>query len=181
MKRRGAVLLAIVLLISLMGAQYLFTVEVKVMPKFIPAGGDIIVSTEIKSLGISSDRVDIKVSYEIVSRDGELINKSERIIDIQSSTMAIQTSLSISEIFTLSEDIKPGNYKMVVSVDYEGRETSGSDSFHVTKNTILNKLNKLINNNQVILVILALLILIASIWRIIQFRHRYHKKNKARR
>lgn len=180
MKRGVAVLFFVLVLTSLVGAQYLFSVEVKVIPKFIFAGENIIVNTEIKNLGISSDRVDIKVSYEIVSEDGELINKSERIIDIKSSTMAIQTSLSISEIFTLSEDIKPGNYKLVVKVDYQGKETSGSDSFHVTKNTLLEKLNKFVNNNHIILVIIALLILAISIYRLIQYYHRYHKKSKSK-
>lgn len=178
MKRGCAILLFILLLISLASAQYLFSLNVKVTPKVISLGEDIIVNTNIKSLGISSDRIDILVSYEIVSEGGELINKSERMIDIRSSTIAIQTSLSTSEIFKLPEDIKPGNNKIIAKVNYQGVETSASDSFYITKNTFLDKLNKLVNNNQIILVIIALIILIISIWRIIHHYRTHYKKSK---
>jgi len=66
--KRGVILLFILLLISLASAQYIFSVDVEVMPKFISAGDNIIVNTNIKSIGISSDRVDIKISYEIIIR-----------------------------------------------------------------------------------------------------------------
>ena len=168
------------MLISLVSAQYLFSLDVRVTPKFISSGEDIIVSTNIKSFGISSDRVDILVSYEIISEDGELINKSKRMIDIRSSTMAIQTSLSTSEIFKLQEDIKPGNYKIIVKVNYQGEETSASDSFYVAKDTFLAKLNKLVNNNQIILVIIALLILVISIWRVIHHYCTHYKKPQSK-
>lgn len=175
--KRGIILLSTILLIGLVSAQYLFSLDVDVKPKVISLGEDIIVNTNIKSLGISSDRVDILVSYEIIGEDGELINKSERMIDIRSSTIAIQTSLSTSEIFKLPEDIKPGNHKIIVKVNYQGEETSASDSFRVTENTFFDKLNKLVNNNQIILVIIALLILIISIWRIIHHYHTHYKKS----
>ena len=170
-----AVLLSVLLLVSLVSAQYLFGVDVKVTPKFVSSGENIIVNTNIKSLGISSGRVDVLVSYEIINQNGELINKSERMIDIRSSTMAIQTSLATAEVFRLSEDIKPGDYNLIVKVDYQGEETSASDSFHVAKDTFLSKLNKLVNNNQIILVIIALMILIISVWRIIH-HYRSHRK-----
>ncbi|AJF63118.1 MAG: hypothetical protein QT11_C0001G0994 [archaeon GW2011_AR20] len=173
--KRGVILLFILLLISLASAQYIFSVDVEVMPKFISAGDNIIVNTNIKSIGISSDRVDIKISYEIVGENDELINKSDRIIDIKSSTKAIQTSLSVSEVFKLSENLKSGNYKVIAKVDYRGNKTSNSDSFFVTKNTFLVKLNKLVNDNPIIFIILLLIIIVISIWRIIHHYHLNHK------
>src|SRR3989344_3202796 len=151
--KRGVILLFILLLISLASAQYIFSVDVEVMPKFISAGDNIIVNTNIKSIGISSDRVDIKIS----------------------STKAIQTSLSVSEVFKLSENLKSGNYKVIAKVDYRGNKTSNSDSFFVTKNTFLVKLNKLVNDNPIIFIILLLIIIVISIWRIIHHYHLNHK------
>lgn len=98
-------------------------------------------------------------------------------IDIRSSTMAIQTSLSTAEVFKLSEDIKPGDYNLVAKVNYQGEETSASDSFHVTSDTLLAKLNKLVNNNQIILVIIVSVILIISIWRMIHHYRTHYKKS----
>ena len=98
-------------------------------------------------------------------------------VDIRSSTMAIQTSLRTSEIFKLAEDMKPGNYKIIVKVDYQGDEASASDSFYVAKDTFLAKLNKLVNNNQIILVIIALLILVISVWRVIHHYRTHYKKS----
>ena len=183
--KKGAVLFAallgILFLINLASAQYIFVQEVKVTPKFVFAGENIIVSTNIKNLGISSDRVDIKVSYEIISENGELINKSERIIDMRSSTMAIQTSLSISEVFMLPENMEFGNYNMLVRVDYNGKITSASDSFQITKNGFLVKLDNIIGNNQIILITIAFLILAISIWRTIHhYLVHHHKSGKKR-
>lgn len=176
MKRGGAILLFVLLLISFVSAQYIFAQEVKVTPKVLFAGENIIVSTNIKSLGTSSDRVDIKVSYEIVSDNGKLVNKSERTINMISSTMAIQTSLGISEVFMLPENMEPGNYNILVKVDYEGDVTSASDSFQITKNSFIVKLDRLVSNNQIILITIALLILGISIWRIIHHYLVHHKK-----
>ena len=174
----GVVLLLFLLSISLVSAQYLFGVDVKVTPKIVSTGENVIISTNIKSLGISSDRVDIKVSYKIINENGKLINKSDRTIDISSSTVAIQTSLGTSEIFKIPNDMKSGDYKIVVSVNYQGDEASGSDSFYIAKNTLLDNLNKLVSNNAIILVIIALMILIISIWRI---AHHYLTRNKKSR
>ena len=167
--KKEVILLFILLLISLVNAQPIFNVDVKVTPKIIFTGENIIVNTNIKSLGISSDRVDIKISYEIVS-------ENDRIIDIKSSTVAIRTSLSISEVFKLSENIKSGNYKVIAKVDYQGNKTSASDSFFVTKNTFLVKLNKLVNNNPIIFIIILIIILIILIWRGIHHYHTHHKR-----
>ena len=175
-----AVLLAILLLASFAGAQYIFAQEVEVMPKFVFAGEDITVTTNIKSLGVSSDRVDIKISYEIVSESGKLVNKTDKIIDIKSSTMAIETSLSISEVFGLAENMEPGEYSILVKVDYEGEITSVSDSFQITKNGLLVKVNRLVGGNQIILIIIALMILAISIWRIIHHYIVHHKFAKKR-
>ncbi len=180
--KRGVILLAVLFLIpfliNLVSAQYIFAQEVKVTPKVLFAGESIIVSTNIKSLGISTDRVDIEVSYEIVSDNGELINKSDRIINIMSSTMAIQTSLSISEVFKMPEDMEPGNYNMIVKVDYQGDITSASDSFQITKNSFMVKVDRLVSNNQIVLITIALLILAISIWRIIHHYLVHHKKSR---
>jgi hypothetical protein len=183
MKRSGVllvvllpVLLSVLLLISFVSAQYIFAQNVKVTPKFLFAGENIIVSTDIKNLGVGSNKVDIKVSYEIVSENGELVNKSERIINIMSSTMAIQTSLSISEVFKMPEDMKPGDYNIIVKVNYEGDITSASDSFQITKNDFMVRLDRLVSDNQIILITIALMILFISIWRIIHHYLAHHHK-----
>ena len=168
--KRGVIPLFILILVSLVSAQYIFHVDVKVMPKTISAGESLIVNTNIRSLGLNSnDRIDIKLSYEILDENG-------KIIDMRSSTVALQTSLSISEVFNLPNNIKSGNYNVIVKVDYQGYNESASDSFYVRENTFLGKLNELMNNNPIIFIIIFFVIFIILMWWIIHHHHTHHNK-----
>ncbi|MEK6841012.1 MAG: hypothetical protein AABX45_00255 [Nanoarchaeota archaeon] len=164
------VILLFILLISLVSAQYIFHVDVEVIPKTISPGENVIVNTNIKSLGLSSnEKIDVKISYEIQDENGKMI-------DMESSTVALQTSLSVSEVFKLSDDIKSGKYNVIVKVDYQGYKTSALDSFYVTKNTFLDRLNILISENPIIYIILFLLIIIILIWWAIHHHYAHHKR-----
>lgn len=166
--KRGIILLFLLLLINLVSAQYIFNVNAEVIPKTVSAGENFIVNTNIKSLGLdSNERIDVKISYEIQDENG-------KIIEISSSTNALQTSLSISEVFTLPSDIKPGKYNVIVKVDYQGYNTSASDSFYVKTSGIWGGAIGLLNENPIIFTIIFFLIFIIFIWWIIHHYYIHH-------
>lgn len=167
--KKEVILLFILLLISLVNAQYIFHVDVEVTPKIISAGENIIVNANIKSLGLSSDRIDVKISYGIQDENG-------KIIEISSSTNALQTSLSISEVFKLSDNIKSGKYNVIVKVDYQGYNSSASDSFYVKKRGIWRGAIGLLNENPIIPIIIFFLIFIIFVWWMIHHHYTHHKK-----
>lgn len=163
------ILLFTLLLLSLANAQYIFNVDVNIIPKTISAGENIIVNTNIKNLGLISDRINVKLSYEIQDENGKLI-------DGRSSTLTLQTSLSISEVFTLSKNIKSGKYDVIVKADYQGYKASDSDSFYVRENTFLVKLNRVLDYTPIIFIIIFFVIVIILIRWIIHHYYTRHRR-----
>ena len=171
MKKR-VILLFILILINLVNAQYIFDLDVEVIPKTLiapPYQNTIIVNSNIINLGINSDeRIDITLSYEIKDKDN-------KIIDLRSSTVALQTSLSVSEVFNLPSNLKPGKYHVNVEVDYKDYNTLTSKEFYIEEKTFIGKINYLIDRNPVIFVVMFLILVLLFIWWIIHHYHLHHE------
>ena len=134
--KRGAILIFILLLVTLVHAEYIFNLEVEVikLTKTVYSGENIIVNTNVKSLGLGSkELIDVVLSYEITDEYNNIIMQRK-------STLALQTSFSQSEVFILPNNIKPGYYRVIAKVDYKGYNASDSDSFYVGRKSLLGKL-----------------------------------------
>ena len=95
---------------------------------------------------------------------------------MRSSTVALQTSLSISEVFNLPSNLKPGKYNVNVKVDYKDYNILTSEEFYVEEKTFIGKLNYLINRNPVVFIVMFFILIILFIWWIIHHYHLHHKK-----
>lgn len=164
------ILLFVLILINSVNAQYIFSLDVEVTPDILIAPHVLIVNTNIRSLGINSDeRIDILLSYEIKDEDNN-------IIDSRSSTLALQTSLSQSEIFNLPSNLKSGKYYVKVKVNYQGYKAFKTEEFYIEEKSFIGKINYLIDKNPVIFIVMFLVLILLFIWWMIHHIHLHHEE-----
>ena len=131
-------------------------------------GQDVIVSANVKSLGIAQNRIDIKLNYEIIDQNGNII--AER-----GSTLVLHTSLKTTEIFTLPENIKSGKYNLIVKAEDDKYSSSSSESFYV-ESKFLTELSDFIDKNTVLFEILLFLIISVFIIILLWIMHKLYGK-----
>ncbi|AJF63142.1 MAG: hypothetical protein QT11_C0001G1018 [archaeon GW2011_AR20] len=112
--------------VAFVDAQYMFDVDSEIInnEKVFYPGEEIIVSTDIKSLGTIKDIINVKLNYTIVDENNNLITGNE-------STIALHTSLKTTEYLRLPDNIESGTYQVRVKVSYQGYTTSASNTFYV--------------------------------------------------
>ena len=172
MKKSIIALLFLFLLINLAAAEYIFSVDVEIPTdkREILANEDLIVNTVIRSLGLDGEeRIDAKLTYTIVDENNNILDKRE-------STIALQTSLSVTEIFRMPSNIKPGNYRAVVKVSYQDYSASGSDSFYIIKTGLLGRLENFIDKDPGIFVTILFVMALIIVILFIEILH--HKKDR---
>ncbi|MEK6907383.1 MAG: hypothetical protein AABW45_02550 [Nanoarchaeota archaeon] len=139
-------------------AQYILSLDAEVTEpdKTFYPGQEVMVSTDVRSLGETRDRVDIKLNYKIIDYDNNLITQRE-------STFAVHTSLKTTETFKLPEDLKPGKYNVIVKVSYGNYDSSASDLFYI-ESKFLGKSKEFIKENPFIFTygVLILIIIVAA-------------------
>lgn len=158
------------ILLNLVNAQYILSLDTKVTEpdKTFYSGQEVMVSTDVRSLGEIRDRIDIKLNYEIIDYNNNLIMQRE-------STLAVHTSLKTTEIFKLPEDIKPGKYNVMVKVSYGNYDSSASDLFYV-ESKFLGKSKEFIKENPFILTYGGLILIIAVVAVLYYLIHRRNDK-----
>lgn len=141
-------------LLNLVNAQYILSLDTEVTEpdKTFYPGQEVIVSTNVMSLGEIRDRIDIKLNYKIIDYNNNLIMQRE-------STFAVHTSLKTTEVFKLPEDLKPGKYGVIVKISYDNYDSSASDLFYI-ESKFLGKSREFIKENPFIFTYGGLILII---------------------
>ena len=118
----------------------IFDVDTEILDetKTVYPGNSVIVNANVRSLGLGSrELIDINLIFKVLDQNNRVILKQE-------STVALQTSLSISEIIYIPNDMKPGMYYVYVEANYKGYRGYSSEAFYVKRKSIFN-IGKLFN------------------------------------
>ncbi len=152
--------------VTFVDAQYIFDINFEIMndEKIFYPGQEIIVSMDIKSLGMIRDIIDIKLDYTIVDENNNLITESE-------STIALHTSLKTTEYFRLPDNLESGTYHVRAKVSYQGYTTNASDTFYVKSKFFIN-LEKILNKYPLVFTVGLSLFFIIIIFLIFSLMHR---------
>ena len=168
--KRTIVFLFVLIFVNSANAQYIFNVDVEIVnpEKVFYPGKNLIVNADIKSLGITQDRIDVKLDYKILDYNGNIITERE-------STVAIHTSLKTTEIFSLPKNIKEGTYAVIVRVEDGDYSSSGSQSFYV-ESRFLAKLSVFVSENPVLFGIILFLSILSFILMLLWVMHTTYRK-----
>ncbi|MBR9706427.1 hypothetical protein GOV14_05305 [Candidatus Pacearchaeota archaeon] len=109
-------------------SQEAFNLEVDLPKQYqkVPAGEDIWFTTKVLNLA-NKKRIDVTLKYEIY-------NSTNNVVISKTETVAIETQASFVGKLRISEDIKPGNYILKITLLTSTKDYETQASFRIIKN-----------------------------------------------
>lgn len=101
------------------------SVRIREEYKTVTPGSKILAEIELINLGTTPKLVDVNIKLEVVSID----NAARHVL--AEETLAFQTQISFVRDWQLPEDLVPGKYVLILTVDLEGQKVTASDTFDV--------------------------------------------------
>jgi len=111
-------------IVEVESARKIFDVDVKIQNKIVVRGNDLIAEISIFNLGKDSERVDTQVEVGIKDFDGNIIQK-------QDSRIAVQTQASFTQSILIPRYLEEGKYIAYAVVTFDHEIGTASEIFEV--------------------------------------------------